>query len=45
LRNLMVVAGNSGLRHLLPKIEPFLTHEDENVRKHAVWARERLTRP
>jgi epoxyqueuosine reductase len=44
LRNLMVVAGNSGLRQLLPKLMPFLQHTDENVRKHAEWAVERLTR-
>jgi hypothetical protein len=42
LRNLMVVAGNSRLRHLLPRVERFLHHEDENVRKHAQWAVERL---
>ena len=44
MRNLMVVVGNSGLQHLLPKLEPFLRHPDETVRKHAEWASERLKR-
>ena len=44
LRNLMVVAGNSGLRRLLPQLQPFLRHDDENVRKHAEWAVDRLTK-
>ena len=38
LRNLMVVAGNSGARRLVPRLEPFLHHEDEHVRSHAEWA-------
>lgn len=38
LRNLMVVAGNSGLGRLVPKLRRFLDHEDENVREHAAWA-------
>jgi len=42
LRNLMVVAGNSGLPKLLPKLRRFLKHEDEHVRSHARWAIERL---
>ncbi len=42
LRNLMVVAGNSGLRKLLPKLRRFLKHEDEHVRSHAGWAIHRL---
>ena len=38
LRNLMVVAGNSGVRELIPKLRRFLTHNDEHVRSHAEWA-------
>ncbi len=44
LRNLMVVAGNSGSRELLPKLQRFLTHADEHVRSHAEWAIKTLTR-
>jgi len=42
LRNLMVVAGNSGAKVLLPKLQRFLKHEDEHVRSHAQWAMRRL---
>jgi epoxyqueuosine reductase len=42
LRNLMVVAGNSGVKEFLPKVQKFLTHEDEHVRSHAEWASRRL---
>jgi epoxyqueuosine reductase len=42
LRNLMVVVGNSGVREFLPKLERFLSHENEHVRAHARWAVERL---
>ena len=42
LRNLMVVAGNSGLPKLLPKLRRFLKHEDEHVSSHARWAIEQL---
>jgi epoxyqueuosine reductase len=42
LRNLMVVAGNSGVRDFLPKLQKFLKHQDEHVRSHAQWAVERL---
>lgn len=42
LRNLMVVAGNSGVRDLLPRLQRFLSHEDEHVRSHAEWAVEKL---
>jgi len=38
LRNLMVVAGNSRRRRLIPRLERFLQHEDEHVRSHAAWA-------
>ena len=38
LRNLMIVAGNSGLRELTPRLRRFLQHEDEHVRSHAAWA-------
>jgi len=42
LRNLMVVAGNSGVKEFLPKLERFFTHEDEHVRSHAEWASRKL---
>ena len=42
LRNLMVVAGNSGLARLAPSIARFLQHEDEHVRSHAEWALRQL---
>jgi epoxyqueuosine reductase len=42
LRNLMVVVGNSGVREFLPKLQRFLSHEDEHVRSHAQWARKKL---
>jgi epoxyqueuosine reductase len=38
LRNLMVVAGNSGVREFVPKLRRFLSHSDETVRRHANWA-------
>jgi epoxyqueuosine reductase QueG len=38
LRNLMVVAANSGVKAFLPKLQRFFTHEDEHVRSHAQWA-------
>jgi len=38
LRNLMVVAGNSGDRSLTPLLKRFLSHENEHVRSHARWA-------
>jgi epoxyqueuosine reductase len=44
LRNLMVVAGNSGVREFLPKLQRFFSHEDEHVRSHAQWAAEKLER-
>ena len=43
VRNLMVVAGNSGLRRLCTKLERFLEHSDAVVRSHARWAIDRLT--
>jgi epoxyqueuosine reductase len=42
VRNLMVVAGNSGLAHLIPRLRKFLHHEDEHVRTHAAWAIQKL---
>ena len=42
LRNLMVVAGNSGVQEFLPKLRRFFSHDDEHVRSHARWAAERL---
>jgi epoxyqueuosine reductase len=44
LRNLMVVAGNSGLKRLMPRLQRFLSHEDEHVRTHATWASEKLSK-
>jgi epoxyqueuosine reductase len=44
LRNLMVVAGNSGLRELVPNLRRFLRHDDEHVRSHAQWAIEKIER-
>jgi epoxyqueuosine reductase len=43
LRNLMVVAGNSGGRELIPRVQRFLNHADEAVRKHAEWALQKLS--
>ena len=42
LRNLMVVAGNSGVREFLPKLRRFLSHQDQHVRSHAEWAVDKL---
>jgi epoxyqueuosine reductase len=42
LRNLMVVAGNSGARSLLPRLGRYLHHDDEHVRSHAAWAIRKL---
>jgi epoxyqueuosine reductase len=42
LRNLMILVGNSGVRQFLPKLEKFLTHEDDHVRSHAEWAVQKL---
>ncbi len=42
LRNLMVVAGNSGLATLVPSLRRYLDHEDEHVRSHAAWAIRKL---
>jgi epoxyqueuosine reductase len=38
LRNLMVVAGNSGVRALVPLLARYTDHEDAHVRSHAAWA-------
>lgn len=43
VRNLMIVAGNSGLGRLRGKLERFLQHSDAAVRSHARWAIDRLT--
>jgi epoxyqueuosine reductase len=45
LRNLMVVAGNSGERGFIAKLRKFLSHEDEHVRTHAKWAIDQLSAP
>jgi len=42
VRNLMVVAGNSGVRRFAKKLARFLEHPDPQVRSHARWAREKL---
>ena len=44
LRNLMVVAGNSGVRRFAESLSKFLEHPDEIVRSHARWAIEKLER-
>jgi len=43
LRNLMIVAGNSGVKEFLPKLQKFRVHEDEHVRSHAEWAAKKLS--
>jgi epoxyqueuosine reductase len=42
LRNLMVVAGNSGIARFKDPLRKFLWHSDEVVRSHAKWAVEKL---
>jgi epoxyqueuosine reductase len=42
LRNLMVVAGNSGVWEFAEAIERYLSHSDSSVRSHARWALEKL---
>jgi len=42
VRNLMVVAGNSGSRECLPRLRRFLKHDDEHVRSHAQWAIDKI---
>jgi epoxyqueuosine reductase len=44
LRNLMVVAGNSGVRRFAERLSKFLEHPDDVVRSHAKWAIEKLER-
>jgi epoxyqueuosine reductase len=44
LRNLMVVAGNSGVGRFAERLRKFLEHPDELVRSHAKWAIEKLQR-
>jgi epoxyqueuosine reductase len=44
MRNLMVVAGNSGVARFAASLEKFRTHDDEQVRTHASWAIEQLKR-
>ena len=44
VRNLMVVAGNSGLRSFIPQLRRYLDDEDEHVRSHAAWAIGKLER-
>jgi epoxyqueuosine reductase QueG len=40
----VVVAGNSGLKTLVPRLQRFLGHADEHVREHAAWALARLSK-
>ena len=42
VRNLMVVAGNSGSREYLSRLRRFLKHDDEHVRSHAQWAIDKI---
>jgi epoxyqueuosine reductase len=42
LRNLMVVAGNSGVTRFKVPLQKFLSHSDDVVRSHAKWAIEKL---
>jgi epoxyqueuosine reductase len=42
VRNLMVVAGNSGSREYLSRLRRFLKHDDEHVRSHAEWAIDKI---
>jgi epoxyqueuosine reductase len=44
LRNLMVVAGNSGVGRFKTSLARFLDHPDDVVRSHARWAIEKLER-
>jgi epoxyqueuosine reductase len=44
LRNLMVVAGNSGVQRFKKSLGRFLEHPDDIVRSHAKWAIEKLQR-
>jgi epoxyqueuosine reductase len=44
LRNLMVVAGNSGVQRFKKSLGRFLEHPDDIVRSHAKWAIEKLRR-
>jgi len=42
IRNLMVVAGNSGVKKFAGLLEKFVEHPEESVRSHARWAIEKL---
>jgi epoxyqueuosine reductase QueG len=42
VRNLMIVAGNSGVQKFAGLLEKFVEHRDEAVRSHAKWAIEKL---
>jgi epoxyqueuosine reductase len=42
IRNLMVIAGNSGLKRLRKKVAAFLDHPEATVRSHAHWAVDQL---
>jgi epoxyqueuosine reductase len=42
IRNLMVVAGNSGVKRFAALLEKFVDHSDDAVRSHALWAIKKL---
>jgi epoxyqueuosine reductase QueG len=42
IRNLMVVAGNSGVKKFAALLEKFVDHSDDAVRSHALWAIKKL---
>ena len=44
LRNLMVVAGNSGVHGFTQSLQKFLDHSESTVRSHAKWAIDKLDR-
>lgn len=45
MRNVLIAAGNSGLKELMPLITPHLTDEDPLVRGSAVWAIKQIITP
>ena len=44
-RNAIVVIGNSGRQQDAALVAPFLDHEDEHLREHAIWALRQLGGP
>ena len=45
IRNLMIVAGNSGVKKFAGMLEKFVEHPEESIRTHARWAIEKLKMP